>query len=114
MTPAGTSNELDVQNEWEENTHTHCTSYYVFAVLIIRREETGGHPGDHKLITNAVAPPDMQVSCRFGLFDDGMVMVLCMDRLSLRLVCFVGLLLVAIRRGPSRALRCIARLLNFF
>ena len=22
-TPAGTSNELDVQNEWEENTHTH-------------------------------------------------------------------------------------------
>ena len=25
MTPAGTSNKLDVQNEWEENTHTHCT-----------------------------------------------------------------------------------------
>ena len=23
MTPAGTSNELDLQNEWEENTHTH-------------------------------------------------------------------------------------------
>ena len=23
MTPAGTSNELDVQNEWEENTHAH-------------------------------------------------------------------------------------------
>ena len=23
MTPAGTSNELDVHNEWEENTHTH-------------------------------------------------------------------------------------------
>ena len=23
MTPAGTSNERDVQNEWEENTHTH-------------------------------------------------------------------------------------------
>ena len=23
MIPAGTSNELDVQNEWEENTHTH-------------------------------------------------------------------------------------------
>ena len=23
MTPAGTSNELDFQNEWEENTHTH-------------------------------------------------------------------------------------------
>ena len=30
MTPAGTSNELDVQNGWEENTHTHCgtTKYY--------------------------------------------------------------------------------------
>ena len=23
MTPAGTSNELDVQNEWEEKKHTH-------------------------------------------------------------------------------------------
>ena len=23
MTPAGTSNELDVQNGWEENTHTY-------------------------------------------------------------------------------------------
>ena len=23
MTPAGTSHELDVHNEWEENTHTH-------------------------------------------------------------------------------------------
>ena len=26
MTPAGTSNELDVQNEWEENTHAHMPS----------------------------------------------------------------------------------------
>ena len=26
VTPAGTSNELDVQNEWEENTHTHTTN----------------------------------------------------------------------------------------
>ena len=26
VTPAGTSNELDVQNKWEENTHnTHTT-----------------------------------------------------------------------------------------
>ena len=24
VTPAGTSNELDVQNEWEENTQTQC------------------------------------------------------------------------------------------
>ena len=30
MTPAGTSNELDVQNEWEENTHTHtCLFFYL-------------------------------------------------------------------------------------
>ena len=27
VTPAGTSNELDVQNEWEENTHTHIHAY---------------------------------------------------------------------------------------
>ena len=26
MTPAGTSNELDVQNEWEENINTHTAS----------------------------------------------------------------------------------------
>ena len=25
MTPAGTSNELDVQNKWEENARTHNT-----------------------------------------------------------------------------------------
>ena len=28
VTPAGTSNELDVQNEWEENTHTHTHTDY--------------------------------------------------------------------------------------
>ena len=26
MTPAGTSNELDVQNKWEENIHTHSVT----------------------------------------------------------------------------------------
>ena len=26
MTPAGTSNELDVQNEWEKNTHKYNNS----------------------------------------------------------------------------------------
>ena len=26
-TPAGTSNEFDVQNKWEENTHTQHISY---------------------------------------------------------------------------------------
>ena len=29
VTPAGTSNELDVQNEWEENTHTHTVEVLV-------------------------------------------------------------------------------------
>ena len=39
MTLAGTSNELDVQSEWEENTkhtlfsHTHC--WYEVAILIV-------------------------------------------------------------------------------
>ena len=28
VTPAGTSNELDVQNEWEENTHIHTHTVY--------------------------------------------------------------------------------------
>ena len=32
MTPAGTSNELDVQNGWEENTHTHICYTTVQAV----------------------------------------------------------------------------------
>ena len=33
VTPAGTSNELDVQNEWEENTHTwYCTVLYYYTL----------------------------------------------------------------------------------
>ena len=32
MNPAGTSNELDVQNEWEESTHTYYTIYYWYFV----------------------------------------------------------------------------------
>ena len=35
MTPAGTSNELDVQNGWEENTHTHTLYCTVSLVLNI-------------------------------------------------------------------------------
>ena len=31
MTPAGTSNELDVHNEWEENTHTHTPTQQAFS-----------------------------------------------------------------------------------
>ena len=41
MTPAGTSNEFDVQNEWEENTHnTHAADMerktrYIFSRLTL-------------------------------------------------------------------------------
>ena len=35
MTPAGTSNELDVQNGWEENTHTHIIILIIMIVIII-------------------------------------------------------------------------------
>ena len=35
MTPAGTSNELDVQNEWEENTHTHTYKKHDTKILLI-------------------------------------------------------------------------------
>ena len=33
VTPAGTSNELDVQNEWEENT------YYVYDNLAVNQRQ---------------------------------------------------------------------------
>ena len=33
MTPAGTSNELNVQNEWEEKTHTHITNLEMFVLV---------------------------------------------------------------------------------
>ena len=33
MTPAGTSNELDVQNEREENTHTHTSGFLPYILL---------------------------------------------------------------------------------
>ena len=36
MTPAGTSNELDVQNEWEENKHTHTLAAHFCTSSIIR------------------------------------------------------------------------------
>ena len=41
MTPAGTSNELDVQNEWEENTHTHCSRVKIWS------RETGSAVSPH-------------------------------------------------------------------
>ena len=41
MTPAGTSNELDVQNEWEENTHTNTHKHYTTTVAVSREECDG-------------------------------------------------------------------------
>ena len=36
VTPAGTSNEFDVQNEWEENTNTqHCTAMHQLVVVVV-------------------------------------------------------------------------------
>ena len=35
MTPAGTSNELDVQNRWVENTHTHTVSYVTVSCVTV-------------------------------------------------------------------------------
>ena len=40
MTPAGTSNELDVQNEWEENTHTHCM-YSMYSIDTVVHGDMG-------------------------------------------------------------------------
>ena len=35
MTPAGTSNELDVQNGWEENTHTHTAKRRFIHMIVL-------------------------------------------------------------------------------
>ena len=35
-TTTTTSNELDVQNEWEGNTHTHHSNYNIIAFLVFR------------------------------------------------------------------------------
>ena len=44
MTPIGTSNELDVQNEWEENTHTHIyLKLVVFSSLVPNQHDGCSH-----------------------------------------------------------------------
>ena len=41
VTPAGTSNELDVQNEWEENTHTHNPlDAYLYGILSVAHRKS--------------------------------------------------------------------------
>ena len=39
MTPAGTSNELDVQNGWEENTHTFAAYMAAFLRRLLSEED---------------------------------------------------------------------------
>ena len=34
VTPPRTSNELDVHNEWEENTHTHTSSTLLYSSIV--------------------------------------------------------------------------------
>ena len=48
MTPAGTSNELDVQNKWEENTHTHKAR--CICKRIIPNEEPGQRDGKEQRV----------------------------------------------------------------
>ena len=37
VTPAGTSNAYDVQNEWEENTHTHTVPHFIYLGILVCR-----------------------------------------------------------------------------
>ena len=56
MAPAGTSNELDVQNEWEENTHT-----LQEILLTYKGSERGG----------LSTPPSSVVGNALVVIDDG-------------------------------------------
>ena len=50
MTPAGTSNELDVQNGWEENTHTHTR----ITLLIVDFVCCGAHETVQTVVRNQI------------------------------------------------------------
>ena len=41
MTPVGTSNELDAQNKWEENTHTHTW------LTCLKKNQNAPRPSEH-------------------------------------------------------------------
>ena len=50
MTPAGTSNELDVQNEWEENTHNTLPFHFCMeSTLYVFLPDGVFLPCDHQL-----------------------------------------------------------------
>ena len=42
MTPAGTSNELDVQNGWEENTHTQYNGGFLPDIILLTQSYLRG------------------------------------------------------------------------
>ena len=48
MTPAGTSNELDVQNEWEENTHTNY--------MVVKQVPQGCQPWVYSIMSGRSPP----------------------------------------------------------
>ena len=77
VTPAGTSNELDVQNKWEENTHTHTvyTCIYFHGVFFIS-----------SFAAKSNIPPVILVFCYF--FAAVEACILLDSRLSASFFCF--------------------------
>ena len=71
MTPADASNELDVQNEWEENTHKHTNtlllllSSHMLFVVVSNISTTVGGPFFFFLF---VIPFILDVRLRFVMF----------------------------------------------
>ena len=67
MTPAGTSNELDVQNGWEENTHTlHIASaYQQYTFKFKTREEDPSliNASQKRNVKLLVDPIEQSISC---------------------------------------------------
>ena len=55
VTPAGTSNDVDVQNEWEENTHTHVGKYLADAVERKKNKYRGSFPAIYSLLPLAMS-----------------------------------------------------------
>ena len=60
VTPAGTS--IEVQNEWEENTHTHnIITYYYYILLLHIIIDDGAGDGHHMpLLRSSTEPHNKQ------------------------------------------------------
>ena len=66
MTPGGTSNELDVQNGWEENTHTtHINVKETFALHEVLRLLVAQYP-DH--LSGTISVVDLNNTTMFYAF----------------------------------------------